>query len=307
MSGPPPSLTLPRKGGGKNSRGGIFFSRPLDGSSREADRWSGWGWSAKVFLGHGSRAPQLVLALLLFLVLLAPARTQASGPTIPPLSGRVVDLANLMDEWTRNHISGELENFEKQSGTQLVVVTLPDLGGYTIEDWGIALGRGWGIGQKGKNNGLLLIVAPNDREVRIEVGYGLEGDLPDATANEIIQKVIVPRFRNGDMAGGVTAGVEAIIQTLGGKPVAEIAGNGNDQGSGQAIAILPIIFLFIMLTIFLSNMRRRRYGMGYPFYMGGPTYMGGMGRGGFGGGFGGGGGFSGGGGSFGGGGASGHW
>ena len=245
--------------------------------------------------------------LLLLFCLLAPAGAQASGPTIPPLSGRVVDLANLMDEWTRNHISGELENFEKQSGTQLVVVTLPDLGGYTIEDWGIALGRGWGIGQKGKNNGLLLIVAPNDREVRIEVGYGLEGDLPDATANEIIQKVIVPRFRNGDMAGGVTAGVEAIIQTLGGKPVAEIAGNGNDQGSGQAIAILPIIFLFIMLTIFLSNMRRRRYGMGYPFYMGGPTYMGGMGRGGFGGGFGGGGGFSGGGGSFGGGGASGNW
>ena len=245
--------------------------------------------------------------LLILFSLLAPVGAHASGPAVPPLTGRVVDLANLMDEWTRNHISGELENFEKQSGTELVVVTLPDLGGYAIEDWGIALGRGWGIGQKGKNNGLLLIVAPNDRQVRIEVGYGLEGDLPDATANAIIQNLIVPRFRSGDMAGGVTAGVEAIIQTLGGKPVAEVTGNGNDQGSGQAIAVLPIIFLFIMLAIFLGNMRRRRYGVGYPFYMGGPMYMGGMGRGGFSGGFGGGGGFSGGGGSFGGGGASGHW
>jgi len=255
-----------------------------------------------------SRLARPILPLLLFL--LAASLGHASGPTVPPLTGRVVDLANVMDEWTRNRISGELENFEKQSGTQLVVATLPDLGGYAIEDWGIALGRGWGIGQKGKNNGLLLIVAPNDREVRIEVGYGMEGDLPDATANAIIQNVIVPRFRAGDMAGGITAGVEAIIATLGGKPVAEVTGNG-DNGSGQSIAVLPIIFVFIMLTIFLSNMRRRRYGVGYPFYMGGPMYMGGIGRGAMGrGGFGGGGfggGFSGGGGSFGGGGASGHW
>lgn len=256
-----------------------------------------------------SRIARPILLLVLILVAALPAH--ASGPAVPPLTGRVVDLANIMDDWTRNHVSGELENFETESGTQLVVVTLPDLGGYTIEDWGIALGRGWGIGQKGKNNGLLLMVAPNDREVRIEVGYGLEGDLPDATANAIIQNVIVPRFRAGDMAGGITAGVEAIIGTLGGKPVAEVAGNGGNNGSDQAIAILPMIFIFIMLTIFLSNMRRRRYGMGYPFYMGGPMYMGGigrvgMGRGGFAsGGFGGG--FSGGGGSFGGGGASGHW
>ena len=244
--------------------------------------------------------------LLLVLILVAGFPAHASGPAVPPLTGRVVDLANIMDDWTRNHVSGELENFEKQSGTQLVVVTLPDLGGYPIEDWGIALGRGWGIGQKGRNNGLLLIVAPNDRQVRIEVGYGLEGDLPDATANAIIQNVIVPRFRAGDMGGGITAGVEAIIGTLGGKPVAEVAGNGGDNGSGQAIAVVPMIFIFFMLIIVLSNMRRRRFGMGYPFYMGGPMYMGGMGRGFGGGGFGGSG-FSGGGGSFGGGGASGHW
>jgi uncharacterized protein len=250
------------------------------------------------------RLARPILLLLLFLLAGLPAH--ASGPAVPPLTGRVVDLASVMDEWTRNRLSGELENFEKQSGTQLVVVSLPDLGGYAIEDWGIALGRGWGIGQKGKNNGLLLIVAPNDRQVRIEVGYGLEGDLPDATANAIIQNLVVPRFRAGDMAGGITAGVEAIIGTLGGKPIAAVTDSGGDNGSGQSIAVLPIIFVFIMLTIFLSNMRRRRYGMGYPLYMGGPMYMGGMGRRGFGGGGFGGGGFSGGGG-FGGGGASGHW
>ena len=251
---------------------------------------------------------RLILALV---VLMTPLAAAASGPAIPPLTGRVIDNANLLDDWTRNKISSELENFEKQSGTQLVVVTIPDLGGYTIEDWGIALGRGWGIGQKGKNNGLLLMVAPNDHDVRIEVGYGLEGDLPDATAHAIIQKIILPRFRAGDMAGGINAGVDAVIETLGGKPVAALADNsgGSDNGSGQVAAVIPIIFVFFVLVMLLSNLRRRGYRTGYPYYMGYPFYMGGrgIGGGGFSGGGFSGGGFSGGGGSFGGGGASGHW
>jgi uncharacterized protein len=234
------------------------------------------------------------------LALLLPGPTIAD-PAIPPLTGRVVDAAHVLDDWTRNQIGGELASFETSSGIQLVVVTLPDLGGDTIEDWGLALGRSWGIGQKGKSNGALLIVAPKDRQLRIEVGYGLEGELPDATADAIIRKVIVPRFRGGDMPGGIRAGVDAIIVGLGGKvegvsAPAEIL--SSDSSLTQAMSVFFPFVIFIAVII-LINRRRRGigpWGMVYP-YMGG-----GFGRGGFSGG-----GFSGGGGSFGGGGASGHW
>src|ERR1700674_677283 len=124
-------------------------------------------------------APRFAIAIA-WLALLLPGSAVAE-PAIPPLTGRVVDAAHVLDGWTHNQIDGELASFETSSGIQLVVVTLPDLGGDTIEDWGLALGRGWGIGQKGKNNGVLLIVAPTDRKLRIEVGYGLEGELPDAS------------------------------------------------------------------------------------------------------------------------------
>src|SRR5260221_10466829 len=132
-----------------------------------------------------------------WLALLLPGAV-AAEPVIPALTGRVVDTANVLDDWTRNQIDGELASFETSSGIQLVVVTLPDLRGDTIENWGLALLRGWGIGQMGKNNGVVLVVAPTDHKLRIEVGYGLEGEMPDATAHTIINNVIVPRFRAGD-------------------------------------------------------------------------------------------------------------
>ena len=161
------------------------------------------------------RAVHFAMAIaLLALVLPRPA---VADPAIPPLTGRVVDAAHVLDDSTRNRIDGELASFEASSGIQFVVVTLPDLGSDTIEDWGLALGRGWSIGQKGKDNGVILIVAPKDRQLRIEVGYGLEGVLPDATANGIIRDTIVPRLRGGDVPGGILAGTEAIIISLGGK------------------------------------------------------------------------------------------
>jgi LemA protein len=189
-----------------------------------------------------------------------------------------------------------------------IAVARRDFAGYTIEDWGLALGRGWSIGQKGRNNGVLLLVAPKDRELRIEVGYGLEGDLPDATANRIIQSIIIPEFRAANMPLGIEAGVQAIIKTLGG----EIQGNAiappaSGDASGGALPAAAIFFIFFAFMA-IMNMRRRRsgpWGGGYyPYGYGG----GGFGRGG---GFSGrsssNGGFSGGGGSFGGGGASGRW
>ena len=242
-----------------------------------------------------------------WLVLMAP-RTAIADPAIPPLTARVVDAAHVLDDWTRNQIDGELAEFVTTSGIQFVVVTLPNLAGSTIEDWGLALGRGWGIGQKGKNNGAILIVAPKDRQLRIEVGYGLEGEMPDATADTIIRNVIVPRFRSGDMPGGIRAGVDAIILGLGGKVEGVSAPaqlSSNDSSLNQAMrAFIPLI-VFIAVIIFIN---RRRRGIG-PWGMVYPYLGGGFGRGGFSGGAGfqGGGGFSGGGGSFGGGGASGRW
>ncbi len=225
----------------------------------------------------------------------------ASEPAFPALTGRVVDAANILSAQTEQTLTGELAAFEAATKRQVVVVTVPDLQGYAIDDYGTRLGRAWGIGQRGKNTGALLIVAPKERSVRIEVGYGLEGELTDAQASQIIQQSILPRFRQNDFNGGVSAGAAAVLAALGwsggslktaAQPAEEAAWVGN---------LIPLIMFGLFIFIMVSNSRRaRRYGSS-PW--GGWSNRGG----GFGGGFGGGGGFSGGGGSFGGGGASGKW
>ena len=133
---------------------------------------------------------------------------------LPALSGRVVDEANILDQATRAALTQKLADLEAKTTDQLVVVTLKSLQGTSIEDFGVELGRRWRIGQKDKNNGVLLIVAPSDSKVRIEVGYGLEGTLTDAVSKLIIENAIVPRFRANDIPGGVTRGVDDIISVL---------------------------------------------------------------------------------------------
>src|SRR5262249_4947581 len=125
---------------------------------------------------------------------------------LPALSGRVVDEANILDQTTRAALTQKLADLEAKTTDQLVVVTLRSLQGTSIEDFGVELGRRWRIGQQGKNNGVLLIVAPSDRKVRIEVGYGLEGTLTDAVSKLIIENAIIPRFRANNVPGGVTRG-----------------------------------------------------------------------------------------------------
>jgi uncharacterized protein len=142
--------------------------------------------------------------------------TPGLAQTFPALTGRVVDDAGMLSEGTRALLTRELAELETKTTRQLVVVTVKSLQGRTIEDYGVGLGRAWGIGQKGKNNGALLIVAPNERKVRVEVGYGLEGDLPDAVAKVIIEERILPNFHQGNMVGGVVGGTESIIQVLSG-------------------------------------------------------------------------------------------
>ena len=134
----------------------------------------------------------------------------AAEPTYPQLTGRVVDDASLLSASDIAELDTGLKALEDKSSDQVVVVTLPSLQGLTIEDFGYQLGRHWGIGTKEKDNGVLLIVAPNERKVRIEVGRGLEPLLTDAMSNVIINGAILPRFRSGDYAGGIKDGVKGI-------------------------------------------------------------------------------------------------
>lgn len=229
--------------------------------------------------------------------------TDASMPPFPELTGPVVDGAGLLPDDVRASLSEKLSAYDQQSGNQLVVVTVPTLSGYPLEYWGYQLGRHWGIGQKDKNTGALLIVDSGEHQVRIEVGYGLEGTLTDALSDDIIRNIIVPRFKQGDYPGGISAGVDAILKVLGGQADEVQQQRHRDNSS----TIFLVIFLaFILFRVIAAGFFPRRGVWGWLGLWG----LGGWGGGGWGGGrggFGGGGGFSGGGGSFGGGGASGSW
>ena len=132
----------------------------------------------------------------------------------PPLTGRIVDQANIIPAETRSAIEPKLADLEAKSGIQLVVATVTSLEGQEIEPYANELFRSWKLGEKTKNNGVLLLVAPNERRVRIEVGYGLEGTLTDALSKVIITNAITPRFKAGDFGGGISRGVDDIITVL---------------------------------------------------------------------------------------------
>jgi uncharacterized protein len=236
------------------------------------------------------------LRLVMVGLLLAGATVALAALVFPTMTGRVVDTAQLIDAQTAAQLSQMLEAHEQATGEQVVVVTLPNLQGTSIEDYGYQLGRFWGVGQKGKDNGALLIVARDDHKVRIEVGYGLEERLTDAQSSVIINQILTPAFKAGNFAGGISQAVQAMIQVLGGNPLAEPAA---DNGSGDAVQNVVYLALFLIF-IFMNMLWGRGRG-------GGGGFIGGMGGFGSGGSRSGGGGFSGGGGSFGGGGASGSW
>jgi uncharacterized protein len=249
----------------------------------------------------------LVRLLLLAALMLAP--TAAFAQQFPPLTGRVIDGAGVIPPDVEARLVQKLDALETQSHRQLVVVTLPSLQGYEISDYGYRLGRAWGIGSKERNDGALLIVAPNERKLRIEVGYGLEGVLTDGMSSLIINQTIVPKFKAGDMAGGIEAGADAIIHqiTLPPAEAQRIAAQADcsDESAGTPV---PWLVIIIFVVLFLWIMSRARRGAGGRYIGGGGPMIwpsgGSFGGGSSGGGFGG---FSGGGGSFGGGGASGSW
>jgi uncharacterized protein len=264
-------------------------------------------WQPRAILAH------VALVCLLGLLLVLPA----AALEFPPLGGRVVDEAGILDQATRAALTEKLAALEAKTTDQLVVVTLKSLQGTSIEEFGVALGRRWQVGQKDKNNGALLIVAPNEGKVRIDVGYGLEGALTDAVTRLIIENAIVPRFRAGDFAGGITRGVDDIVGVLTGdaEEWKRRAAQRPDprSGAGSSLIVLLVIAVFMLVILMMAGTTPQdpRYRAGRPRgFVWGPSWgagSGGFGGGGWSGGGSSGGGFSGGGGSFGGGGSSGSW
>ena len=266
------------------------------------------------------------LGTLMAAALLAPV---AAAQDFPPLTGRVVDQADLLPPADEAALAAKLEAFEARSQQQVVVATVTSLNGRDIAEYGTALGRAWGIGTTERNDGVVFLVAPNERRMRIEVGYGLEPILTDALSGRIIRDSVTPAFKAGDFVGGINAGVDAIINQIELPPEearARAAGAEQSGPSGAAIAFFTLFWLFVALFIFITIIRALRSGgkryrkrknspWGAPVIIWGDySYGAGQtrgnhnwGGGGFGGGGFGGGGFSGGGGSFGGGGASGGW
>ena len=259
---------------------------------------------------------RFVIAML-FIAVLAHSGSAIAEPAYPQLTGRITDEAGLLSAADRNEIDAQLAELEKTSTDQIAVVTLKSLQGYAIDDFGYQLGRHWGIGQKDKNNGLLLIVAPAEHKVRIEVGRGLEPFMTDAMSKIIIDNAILPQFRRGNFSDGIKAGVRDIKDVLLGdaeavKERARVTQGANGMDTMQVILLMFWIgiVIYILWSVYRSSLNASRSGLrrgGSSILPGGSTGSwsgGGWSSGDSGGG---GGGWSGGGGDFGGGGSSGSW
>lgn len=255
-----------------------------------------------------------VLALTLLVALVAASTAQAQRYDIPPRPDRpVLDQGDLLSPTEESRLARKLTTYTDTTSTALVVVTVPSLNGAPISDYAVVLGREWGIGQKGKDNGVVVLVSKSDRKVFIATGYGLEGAIPDAIANRIVDGIITPEFRQGRFYDGLNRGTDAIIQAAAGEFTAESAptADAEDRGIPALGYILLIILYFVASSMWRGGSgkngrttKHSRRGGDFPiiFWGGGGGHGGGGGFGGGGGGFGGFGG-----GSFGGGGAGGSW
>ncbi len=238
---------------------------------------------------------------------------------VPPAPTRwVTDRAGILGGTEADLLNRKLQDFEQSSGAQFIIYTFPSLEGESVEDFTIRSVERWKVGQNKYDNGLVLFVFAQEKIVRVEVGYGLEGAVTDAISSRAIREYLAPHFQQGDYAGGLNAAADFLIAAIrkGEAPVPPLQPRGSGAGQQPAADISPLTILIILFVVFfvIVPMLSRRRGCGgcvFPLFLGGGTTFGGgrggFGGGGFGGGFGGGGGFSGGGGSFGGGGATGGW
>lgn len=284
--------------------------------------------------------------VVVLLLALAPAMLRADV-AVPALKARVTDLTGTLAAGERDALERKLASFEKRRGSQIAVLIVPTTQPEAIEQFGIRVAETWKLGRKGIDDGAILLVAKDDRTVRIEVGYGLEGALNDATANRIVDEVITPEFKRGDFYRGIDLGTDKIISVIGGEALpAPGRGAGRESGAGSLGQLLPLLFIF---TFVVSSVLQKIFGQlpgaavtgvgagllawlvigamtisvlaaivafVFALFAGttpgrwssrGGPFLGGGFGGGFGGGGFGGGGFGGGGGGFGGGGASGRW
>lgn len=198
------------------------------------------------------------LAVIAAVVLLLAGAARAAEPEFPPLTGRVVDAAGILSASVQDQLTQMLARQQALTGQQIVVVTLSSLQGLTIEEFGYQLGRHWGIGQKGQDNGALLIVAPNEKKVRIEVGYGLEDRLTDAASRTIIDQQILPRFRQGDFSAGTLQGAAAILRVLGSDQATAASSKRTNAIDGQTIFLVVFFGFFVVLPICGGLVQRRR-------------------------------------------------
>lgn len=195
------------------------------------------------------------LRALSVLCCLMVAGSVLADPTFPALTGRVVDSANILDATTTSALDAELAAHESATSNQIIVVTVPSLQGYDISEFGVRLASHWQIGTADDDNGIVLLIAPNERKVRIDVGYGLEGALPDALAGDIIRKRILPSFREDEYAQGVKNGVDSIIQAIQGEYEFDPTSASRD-GNNKLGVLAPIGFMAI---IFISQIAKKRF------------------------------------------------
>ncbi|EKF18654.1 TPM domain-containing protein [Nitratireductor pacificus] len=274
-------------------------------------------------LQQGGRRPVRALLLALLVGLLLPVLVLSgalSAAELPALTGRVVDNAGIIDAASEEALTARLAAFEQKSSDQIVVATIRSLDGEALEPFANRLFRAWGLGQAGEDNGVLVLVAVDDRKMRIEVGYGLEGTLTDLHSKLIIENTMVPAFRAGDFAGGISGAVDDIVMVLEGN-AAELEARAERNSDESSDMDWPgILFLMVWCFFFFGGLsmtilppifgrkigpgRYRWLGMNVNYNKsGGRSSGGGWSSGGSSSG----GGFSGGGGSSGGGGASGSW
>jgi uncharacterized protein len=210
----------------------------------------------------------------MLLVALALLCVPVTAQTFPAFSGLVVDTANILPADRKAGLEAKLQAFQQRTQRQLVVVTVPDLQGYAIEDYGYRLGRSWGVGLKDADNGVILIVAPKERKIRIEVGRRLEPVLTDALSSIIIRNRVLPPFKAGDMGGGIEAGADAIIQQLSApdeqakaeaaKAATQFDREHRKSSSNGGVPLGLIFWGFVVLFVILA-MRRGRSGSGGPW------------------------------------------
>ena len=221
--------------------------------------------SLKARSGIPAFAGMTVWVLALLILLLA---TPAAAQTFPKLTGRVVDQANLLRPEQVVDLTSKSEALEAQTGRQFVVATVNSLEGRPIEDYGYRLGRAWAIGGKDKDDGVILLVAPNEKKVRIETGYGARVFLTDAVSSVIIRESILPRFKAGDFGGGITAGADQIIKMMSLSPAEAqrqaAAAAAREQARAKAgPGLIPVIFWLMIAVFVLLSMFRRAAGRRY--------------------------------------------